>query len=71
MRYRKLIRFPIVAIILMVHGINPFGRMINILPLIRLHLSDWEKEYIINTCLHPKMAEDMRYMIYGGEINEA
>lgn len=64
MRYRKLLRFPIVLIILLSHGINPFKRLIDILPQIRQRLSDREKEYIINTCLHPKMADDMRYMIY-------
>ncbi len=68
MRYRKLIRFPVVIIILISHGINPFARLGNILPLIRTHLSGREKEYIINTCLHPKIAEDMRYMIYGGSV---
>lgn len=65
MKYRKILRFPIVAIILLSHGINPFGRMVNILPLIRLHLVDWEKEYIINTCLHPKAEDYMRELIYG------
>ena len=66
MRYSKLLRFPIVLIILMSHGINPFRDLIDILPIIRLHLSDREKEYIINTCLHPKSADLMRQMIYGG-----
>ena len=66
MRYSKLLRFPIVLIILMSHGINPFRDFIGILPTIRLHLSDREKEYIINTCLHPKSADLMRQMIYGG-----
>ena len=66
MRYSKLLRFPIVLIILMSHGINPFRDFIDILPTIRLHLSDREKEYIINTCLHLKSADLMRQMIYGG-----
>ena len=66
MKYRKLLRFPIVLIILLSHDINPFRDLIDILPIIRLHLSDIEKEYIINTCLHPKTAECMRQMIYGG-----
>lgn len=65
MKYRKLLRFPIVIIILLSHGINPFRDLIDILPIIRLHLSDREKEYIINTCLHQKTAECMRQMIYG------
>lgn len=65
MKYRKILRFPIVALILITHGINPFGRMVNILPLIRLHLADWEKEYIINTCLHPKSEDYMRELFYG------
>lgn len=65
MKYSKLLRFPIVLIILLSHGINPFRDLIDILPIIRLHLSDREKEYIINTCLHPKSAECMRKMIYG------
>lgn len=65
MRYRKILRFPIVAMILLMHGINPFGRMVHVLPLIKSNLTDREKEYIINTCLHPKVAEDMRNMIYG------
>ena len=66
MRYTKILRFPIVLIILLVHGINPFRNLIDILPIIRLHLSDREKEYIINTCLHTKTAECMRQMFYGG-----
>lgn len=65
MRYSKLLRFPIVLIILLVHGINPFRYLIDILPQIRQYLSDREKEYIINTCLHPKTAECMRQMICG------
>ena len=65
MKYSKLLRFPIVLIILLLHGINPFRDLIDILPIIRLHLSDREKEYIINTCLHTKTAECMRQMIYG------
>lgn len=66
MRYSKLLRFPIVLIILLSHGINPFRDLIDILPQIRQHLSDIEKEYIINTCLHTKSADLMRKMIYGG-----
>ena len=66
MRYTKLLRFPIVMIILILHGINPFAKLGNMLSLIQSRLSDREKEYIINTCLHPKIAEDMRYVIYGG-----
>lgn len=65
MRYRKVLRIPIVVMILIMHGINPFGRMVNIIPLIRLHLADREKEYIINTCLHPKAEDYMRELIYG------
>ena len=65
MRYRKLLRFPIVLIILLVHGINPFIRFVNMLPKIKSRLSVREKEYIINTCLHPKIAEYMREMVYG------
>lgn len=67
MKYRKLLRFPIVLIILLSHGINSFRDLIDILPIIRLHLSDIEKEYIINTCLHTKTAECMREMICGGD----
>ena len=66
MRYSKLLRFPIVLIILLSHGINPFIRLGNILPMIQSRLSVREKEYIINACLHPDIAEDMRCMIYGG-----
>ena len=66
MKYIKLFRIPIVFIILISHGITPFRKLIDILPIIRLHLSDREKEYIINTCLHPKSADLMRQMIYGG-----
>ena len=65
MKYRKLLRFPIVLIILLSHGINPFRDLIDILPQIRQHLSDREKEYIINTCLHQKTTECIRQMIYG------
>ena len=65
MRYTKLFRFPIVMIILISHGINPFTKLGNILPMIQSRLNDREKEYIINTCLHPKIAEDMREMICG------
>lgn len=65
MIYTKLLRFPVVIIILLSHGINPFRDLIDILPLIQLYLSDRDKEYIINTCLHPKSAECMRQMIYG------
>lgn len=65
MKYIKLFRIPIVFAILISHGINPFRKLIDILPKIRLYLSDREKEYIINTCLHPRTAEDMRNMIYG------
>ena len=69
MKYRKILRFPIVLIILLSHGINPFRDLIDILPQIRQHLSDREKEYIANTCLHPKSADLMRQMIYGGSNN--
>ena len=65
MRYSKLLRFPIVMIILISHGINPFAKLGNILPMIQSRLNDREKEYIINTCLHPKSADLMRQMIYG------
>lgn len=65
MRYSKLLRFPIVLIILLVHGINPFIRFGNMLPKIKSRLSVREKEYIINTCLHTKSADLMRKMIYG------
>ena len=64
MLYIKLLRIPIVLLILLSNGINPFGQLIDILPLIRLWLTDWEKEYIINTCLSADASEDMRSMIY-------
>lgn len=64
MRYIKLLRFPVVLIILLSHGINPFRQLVDILPQIKLFLSDWEKEYIINTCLSHKASEKIRYMIY-------
>lgn len=64
MKYRKLIRFPIVAIILLSHGINPFRKLIDILPQVRKHLNNREKEYIINTCLDDRMADCMRSMVY-------
>lgn len=64
MRYRKLLRFPIVIIILISHGINPFGNLVDTLPRIKIALSDREKEYLINACLHPKSAEEMRKMFY-------
>lgn len=65
MRYRKILRFLIVIIILLLHGINPFSRLGNILPLIQNRLNDREKEYIIHSCLNQQIEEDMRYMIYG------
>lgn len=65
MRYRKILRFLIVIIILLSHGINPFSRLGNILPLIQNRLNDREKEYIIHSCLNQQIEEDMRYMIYG------
>lgn len=65
MLYIKLLRIPIILLILLSHGINPFRQLIDILPLIRLWLADWEKEYIINTCLSADASEDMRNMIYG------
>lgn len=64
MRYRKLIRFPIVAIILLSHGINPFGKLADTIPQIRQQLSNREKEYIINTCLDDGIADCMRSMFY-------
>lgn len=64
MRYRKFIRFPIVAIILLSHNINPFRKLIDILPQIRECLSNREKEYIINTCLDDGIADCMRSMFY-------
>lgn len=64
MRYSKLLRFPIVLIILLSHGINPFMKFGDMLPQIRQQLSDKEKEYIINTCLNDSIADDMRNMIY-------
>lgn len=64
MKYIKLLRIPIVFAILISHGINPFRQLIDILPMIRLHLTDWEKNYIINTCLYKSASQVMRYMIY-------
>lgn len=64
MRYRKLIRFPIVAIILLSHGINPFGKLADTIPQIRQQLSNREKEYIANTCLSDSVADVMRDMLY-------
>lgn len=63
MRYRKLIRFPIVAIILLSHGINPFGKLADTIPK-RQRLSNREKEYIANTCLSDSVADVMRDIIY-------
>jgi len=63
MRYRKLIRFPIVAIILLSHGINPFGKLADTIPQ-RQRLSNREKEYIANTCLSDSVADVMRDMLY-------
>ena len=65
MRYSKLLRFTIVMIILISHGINPFAKLGNILPMMQSRLNDREKEYIISTCLHQNTAECMRQMIYG------
>ena len=64
MRYIKLLRIPIALLIVLSHGINPFKKLKDIIPMIRLHLSDWEKEYIINTCLSTDASEDMRKLIY-------
>lgn len=64
MRYRKLIRFPIVAIILLSHGINPFEKLADTIPKIRQRLSNREKEYIINTCSDDGIADCMRSMFY-------
>ena len=64
MKYLKLLRIPIVFAILISHSINPFRQLVDILPMIRLHLTDCEKNYIINTCLHPNTSEVLREMIY-------
>ncbi len=64
MRYRKLIRFSIVAIILLSHGINPFRKLADTIPKIRQRLSNREKEYIANTCLSDSVADVMRDIIY-------
>ena len=64
MRYIKILRIPIAVIILISHGINPFKRWGNIMPMIKMHLTDWEKEYIINTCLCTSTSEVLRDMIY-------
>lgn len=64
MKYIKLFRIPIVFIILISHGINPFRQWIDILPMIRFHLTDKEKRYIINTCLYKNTSEVLRDMIY-------
>ncbi len=64
MRYRKIFRIPIAIMILILHGINPFRMLGDIVPMIRLHLTDWEKEYIINTCLYTSASEELRHMIY-------
>ncbi len=63
MRYIKPLRIFIVLIILFSHGINPLKRLIDILPLIKLRLTDCEKEYIIHSCSQ-KIGEYMRKMIY-------
>lgn len=63
MRYRKLIRFPIVTIILLLHGINPFGKLADTIPKGQ-QLSNREKEYIANTCLSDSVADVMRDMLY-------
>jgi len=65
MRYIKPFKMFIVLIILLSHGINPLKRLIDILPLIKLHLTDREKEYIIHSCLYQQTREYMRKMIYG------
>lgn len=64
MRYRKLLRFPIAIMILITHGINPFGNLVDTLPRTKIALSDREKEYLINACLHPKSAAELRKMLY-------
>lgn len=64
MRYRKLVRFPIVAIILLTHCINPFRKLEYTLPQIKKSLSDRGKNFIINSCLSEDVANVVRDMFY-------
>lgn len=64
MRYRKLVRFPIVAIILLTHCINPFRKLEYTLPQIKKSLSDREKNFIINSFLSEDIANNMRELFY-------
>lgn len=64
MRYRKLVRFPIVAIILLTHCINPFRKLEYTLPQIKKSLSDREKNFITNSCLSEDVANVVRDMFY-------
>ena len=64
MKYKKILRIPIVFAILVSHGINPFSNLIDILPMIRKHLSDNEKRYIINTCISKDASDILHRMIY-------
>lgn len=64
MKYIKLLRIPIVFAILISHEINPFRKLIDILPMIKLHLTDREKRYIINTCLHKNTSEVLQDMMF-------
>ena len=64
MVFRKVFRIPVVMIILLIHGINPFRDLVDILPMIRQCLTDSEKIYIINTCVSKEASEMLRDMIY-------
>lgn len=64
MRYRKLVRFPIVAIILLTHCINPFRKLEYTLPQIKKSLSDREKNFITNSCLSEDIENDMRGLVH-------
>ena len=64
MIFKKVLRIPVVMIILLMHGINPFRDLVDILPMMRQCLTDSEKQYVINTCVSREASEMLRDMIY-------
>jgi hypothetical protein len=51
MKLKKILRFPVVAFILIWHGINPFLPLRDALPGMRERLSEKEKLYIADTAI--------------------
>jgi hypothetical protein len=61
---KTILRLPIVAAILILHGINPLGSLAVTSPQMRRRLSDKEKEYLINTCITERNSNVLREFIY-------